>query len=343
MTWLSKNYEKAALWGALFLALILGVVIYLKIQGAKDAYKEHAYTRNDDASVEGLPAIKQTQKSLSETHAITQRELDGRRVNLFTSVPLFSKKDKPKKVIDLVKSEPVHPPIENAWWLEHDIDPMPADAQDGDPDEDGYSNLEEYTAKTDPRDAQSHPSLLDKLKIHEVETNQVHIKPTDFGGGRSVFRLETKSGARINKMKPEPIDPGTTIPFVEPLMQNRFKFVSLEKENLPSGVVETIWVIEDMKKNKLGTQYKFNRRGNLQGLKDRSRGIMDSTVEFSLNAVDQEDKLFKVEENTRFNLPFDPQESVKPYLLKKVDIQEKTLTVEYSGQDGKSLTHVQNY
>jgi hypothetical protein len=42
------------------------------------------------------------------------------------------------------------------WEIIHFLDPLVDDADD-DPDEDGYTNLEEYLADTDPRDPRSHP------------------------------------------------------------------------------------------------------------------------------------------------------------------------------------------
>ena len=43
------------------------------------------------------------------------------------------------------------------WEIAHFLDPLVNDADD-DPDEDGYTNLEEYLADTDPRNPKSHPA-----------------------------------------------------------------------------------------------------------------------------------------------------------------------------------------
>ena len=74
------------------------------------------------------------------------------------------------------------------------LDPNnPADAN-GDLDGDGFTNLEEFLAKTDPKDRNSHPDYLDSLSVDgKPETTTLHVffKGLDkLGGGkfRYVFR-----------------------------------------------------------------------------------------------------------------------------------------------------------
>lgn len=55
--------------------------------------------------------------------------------------------------------------LPNEWELQYGLDPNdPADA-DADPDGDLFTNAEEYAAKTDPNDKDSHPDYLDDLKL----------------------------------------------------------------------------------------------------------------------------------------------------------------------------------
>ena len=55
--------------------------------------------------------------------------------------------------------------IPDAWELKYGFDPRdPADAQK-DPDGDTFTNKEEYDAKTDPKDPESHPDYLDFLSV----------------------------------------------------------------------------------------------------------------------------------------------------------------------------------
>lgn len=55
--------------------------------------------------------------------------------------------------------------LPNDWEKKYGLNPNnPADAAE-DTDKDGFTNLEEYVAKTDPTDAKDHPDYLDSLKI----------------------------------------------------------------------------------------------------------------------------------------------------------------------------------
>ena len=96
-----------------------------------------------------------------------------------------------------------------------------------------------------------------------------------------------------------------------------------------------VWIFEDQKSNKKGVKYEFESNGNLFGMRNRAKGIMDSTAEFLLEALDQEGSPFKVEEGTSFSLPFDPRAKEKPYFLKRIDLGKKVAEVEYTDKDGK--------
>ena len=59
--------------------------------------------------------------------------------------------------------------IEVAWGL----DPKNPDDAKEDMDGDGFSNLEEYRAKTDPKSAVSHPSVLVLLRVKEIRAKRM--------------------------------------------------------------------------------------------------------------------------------------------------------------------------
>ncbi len=61
--------------------------------------------------------------------------------------------------------------VEIAWGL-NPLDP--SDAK-GDLDNDGFSNLEEYLAKTDPKDPKSHPALVNLLRVKELRGKRLPL------------------------------------------------------------------------------------------------------------------------------------------------------------------------
>ena len=61
--------------------------------------------------------------------------------------------------------------VELAWGL----DPNNADDAKEDLDGDGFSNLEEYLAKTDPKDGKSHPALVNLLRVKELRSKKLPV------------------------------------------------------------------------------------------------------------------------------------------------------------------------
>ena len=344
MSWISDNYEKAALGGALIVALAFGASIYSNKDAVEDSFNRDSPKHDNNNSVPGLVKILEVKRSLSEDrHWNAHKAGNGREVNLMTGVPLFAKKGQLGTPVDLLVSGPVHPPIPNLWWLENEIDPGYSDSPELDPDEDGFSNREEFIAKTDPNEFDSHPNPISKLQVIGVKTTQAHLKPSDYGSGKVKFKLQSARGQDKNKME-EPVEVGQAIVFIKPLMQKRFKFKALEeKEERKNGITQKIkvWVIEDLKPNKAGAEYRFNKRG--RRVDGGASGIVDSKVELSLPALRQGGATFKVEENMKFSLPFDEKSSKKPYLIKSVNTKTKTVEVEYADSTGQVKIHQMPY
>jgi len=206
MSWISDNYEKAAIGGAAVIALAFGASIISNKGAVEEGFGRDSVKRNDDVSVPGLPKIKDVEVSLGKVRVHPKPKTKaGREVNLMTGVPLFAKRGQLNPV-DLPVSAPVHPPIPNSWWLNNDIDPCYSDSPELDPDEDGFSNKEEFLAKTDPNKFDSHPNLITKLNVVSVKTTHAHLKPSDYGGGKMKFKLQTSGGVDKNKMGQDPIE-----------------------------------------------------------------------------------------------------------------------------------------
>ncbi|MCP5535357.1 MAG: hypothetical protein H7A51_03880 [Akkermansiaceae bacterium] len=345
MSWISDNFEKAALGGAVIVTLALGAVVYKNKGDLAEAFTKDAPKPNKSTGVPGLKGMIAVKGSLGAVHEVHQADVDGRKVDLFTGVSLFSKKDDPKNPVDLLKSDPVHPGIDNTWWLKNGIDPGYSDSPERDPDKDGFTNREEFVAGTDPNEFKNFPEPVVKLNVVSVSATQVHVKPQDYGAGNFKFKLQNKFEGDLNKMPnlAKPIQAGDNIVFEKDLMKNRFKFNKVvETEVDKNGFKQKVkwWEIEDLKPNKQGDTYLFDRRGALKGHEDRKVGIMDSTVKLALQALGQGGNPFEVEENTPFSLPFDPKAAEKPYLLKSVDLDAKKVEVEYTAKDGTKKLHV---
>jgi hypothetical protein len=59
----------------------------------------------------------------------------------------------------------VHLPVPNQWLEQFGLPIADADVLEQDPDQDGFNNLEEWQAHTNPTDPSSHPAYYTKLKL----------------------------------------------------------------------------------------------------------------------------------------------------------------------------------
>ena len=337
MSWFAKNYEKAAVGGAVVVALGLAYLGWAKFAGVDDAFGVGLKgAGNNNTAVAGAEKIPMAMQSMKLDRTWKQA-LDGDRpVDLFTGIALFVKSSAPDKPVDLLKDAPIHPPIPNIWWIENRIDPGFADSPGRDPDGDGFSNLEEFQAKTDPNASKSFPSLIAKLMYVKDESIGWVIRPGFGSEGKFPFTYEDTKGRRNRVPAGEPIAPGGLFFDAEP-MKGRFKLLNhqVRKEHNKKINVEmdvTIVRIEDQRPNKKGVVYEIP-----SPLAEERKGEhlkFDRTAVLSLEALGLAGKEIKVEENTSFALP--PDAANKDYLLKTVT--PESISVEYTDAAGNRRT-----
>jgi hypothetical protein len=338
MSWLSTNYEKAALGGAVTVALGLAYFGWSKFSGVEEQFNPSLTgLGNNIAAVRDADLIPKSIASLKLERPWTQG-LDGDRpVDLFTGIPLFVASATPEKALDLVEGETVHPPIPNTWWLTHHIDPGFGDSPNRDPDVDGFSNLEEFTAKTDPNDEKSVPPLIAKLMYVSDESVSWVIRPT-YGDPKTGYPFFYKdSKGKVDRTLPGQMVGPEGLFFSKGSLANRFKVLSSEvrKEfNVRVKVeMETTYVkVEDQRPNKKGKVYEYPCPLSEQRMNEFLN--FDRTAVLSLEALGHKGKEFKVEENTLFALP--PDAAKKDYLAKTVT--PASVIIEYTNSAGAKKT-----
>lgn len=339
MSWFAKNFEKAALGGAVVVALGLGYLGWSRFGAVEEDFGSGlgGPGNNNDTAVKGAEFIPMAIQSMGLNRTWEQARDGDRPVDLFTGISLFVASSDPERPVDLLTDEPVHQPIPNTWWLENRLDPGFADSPARDPDGDGFSNLEEFKAGTDPNSARSFPPPIAKLTFVKDESLIWVLRPGYEDGGKFPFTYEnnkrqTNRITSANAVSPEQIF------FDKEPAKGRFKLIGSEvrQELNPRTQVEmdvTIVTIEDQRPNKKGVKYEFpsplpdDERKNAHLKYDR-------TAVLSLEALGLNGKEFKVEENTRFALP--PDARNKDYLLQSVT--PEMITVEFKDADGKTRT-----
>ena len=339
MSWFSKNYEKAALGGAVAVALGLAYMGWSKFGSVEQDFAVNpAGQPKNNTAVKDADLIPKAVASLKLNRILEQGMDVDRPVDLLTGIPLFVASSAPEKPLDLLKGEPVHPPIPNIWWIKNRIDPGFADSPSRDPDQDGFSNLEEFAANTDPNDDKSVPSLIAKLMFLKDESLTWVIRPGFGSDGSFPFSYQDTKGGVNKTGAADMIAPGGLF-FAKPPMKERFKLLGSEvrqeiQKSTGSEREVTIVRIEDQRPNKKGTIYEFPSPLSEERRNEHLK--YDRTAIFSLEALGLSGKEFKIEENTTFSLP--PEGIKKDYLLKTVT--PESVVVEYTNPAGekKSFT-----
>ncbi len=337
MSWLSQNYEKAALGGAAVIALGLAFLGYTKFSAVEQDYSFIPKgSGNNKPEVKDAEKVTHAAESLKAPRTLEQAESGDRPVDLFTSVPLFISRNSPGKPVDPIRDAPIHPPIPNSWWLQYRLDPGFADSPQRDADGDGFSNVEEFEAKTDPTDKTKYPSLIAKLKFVREEALVWILRPGFEVEGGFTFNYDDSAKA-VNKVGgANVVKPNETF-FAEEPMKGRFKLLGSETRNVKNERTQTetatLFVrVEDQRPNKKGkiydlpSQFPEAQRPNYRNF--------DRTAVLKLDALGQGSTEFKIEENTAFALPANAPK--KDYLLKSVS--DTAIEVEYTDADGSKKT-----
>lgn len=339
MSWISQNYEKAAVGGAVFVAAGLAFLGWSKVGSVEEDFSiSPPGSRDGGTAVVGAETVPRTESSLTTKRVWTQAKTEtDRAVDLFTGIALFVKKSEPTKAVDPSTGDPVHPPIPNSWWLENRLDPGFGDSPQRDPDADGFSNLEEYLAKTNPNDAKIHPSLIAKLK-YVTDKSIFWLLEPGFDDGNGAFAFKFNSSLKeTNKLAAGAMAKPEDMMFEKGPAAGRFKMLSSEKrkEVNPSTQAEqerTYVKVEDQRPNKKGKVYEIPTQ-----IPDGNKPKFyqyDRTAVLSLEALGESGNNFEVEENTRFGLP--SSSAKKDYLLKSVTPEK--IEVEYTDPSGAVKT-----
>lgn len=338
MSWFSNNYEKAALGAGIAAAVGLGVLGWLKLNGVDDEFSAvFSGSGENNTAVKDAGLVAKASSGLSNPRIWDQADVSGRPVGLFTGVPLFVTKTPGAEPVDPWGGEDIHKPIPNQWWLKYKLDPGFGDSPQRDPDGDGFSNLEEFEAKTDPTNSSDFPSIIAKLQYVRDDSLWFYVRPGFDSAGAFSFTYadgqkrenKTKAGAEAQ--------PGGLF-FAEGVMKDRFKLLGSEEravKNERLNFEEKIRFVrvEDQQPNKKGRIYDIKQNFNLE--RERAAYTQyDRSAVLVLEALGNQGKEFKIEENTTFSLP--PDGAKKDYLLKTVTPEK--IEVEFTAPDGTKKT-----
>ncbi|MFC5454860.1 Amuc_1099 family pilus-like system protein [Prosthecobacter fluviatilis] len=225
------NYEKTILIISSLLAIGVAVFLILQSQGLEESLiLPQGFSKNDlnaPASQKVVDATETMKKKYSWVSPLR----NGKAVPLNKSVMLVMKDS---KLFDLLLPEPkLREPMTNIF-LTGDPSKSPPEAPlpnifspnvgDLDADSDGFSNLEEFNGKTDPRDASSLPPHTNKLFLIKRISHDYILQLK--GGSDGTFQIKRLAPTVSSVFKPLNeefgFDKGTL----------RFKILSAEKKTI---------------------------------------------------------------------------------------------------------------
>ena len=188
MDWIKKHYERALL-GAFALVLIAcsGLLSWQALSFPGN-FSERNSKKNPDNTI-AAPSISSVDAAASL--ASDPRSWSPHEGSLFVSRPYVLKDD---KIFDPIEGggEPLHPPITNAWLVKYNLDYGNPNVANEDPDKDGFTNLEEFLAGTDPTNEKSVPPYYTKLRLTKFDPVPFRLKFDGDSGDGELFAINTK-------------------------------------------------------------------------------------------------------------------------------------------------------
>lgn len=326
MSWIKENYHIAAVAGGALVLLGLGFTSYSNAQTTKDGFTNSGGQKKENTGVDGSEIVAELETDLDEVNKLdAQKTPTGRPLNLFTSVDLYTEDGKHDELLDLlVIDKKVHPPIPNQWWVDHMIDPSWSDSPQRDQDGDGFTNEEEFTAKTDPNDPKSIGDLFDKLKVADVQSAMWLLEFNSVLGRGFQFNFKYRAEGgdlQTNRMgASDAIDTGDNF-FKDGVGKDRFKLLSTEKKPVETsaGTRDVPFaMIEDLLPSKNGLTYELQFGLKQAELNETVK--FDHTVTFYLDAIGEAGTKFEVVENGTFSLPSGGEEAI--YQLTAVNLDK---------------------
>lgn len=221
-------------WYDRYLLVALGLIAALAAILAATAAKE-GDQGGSEAQVERHPYVGskdvETLRSDLPAVAVTNNWRESDASPFVSRVYLL----KDQRLVDILEAgNDLFPGIPNAWILENNLDYLDPDLPDQDADGDGFSNKEEYMAKTNPRDATSKPEDWSKLRLSDVQIQQMQLIFTgrDFKGRAMINSVAASSEDLTGK----PIGPTKTYAPGDTLIVAKFRpgfSVTYEEEKTP--------------------------------------------------------------------------------------------------------------
>lgn len=203
------SYEKVILTISSLVAILAAGYLIFESQGFEDSLALTQATSKNDLNSPNTQAVADATNTIKKKYSWVSPVRNGKAVPLNKSVLLVMRD---AKLFDLLLSDPdnqLRPPMTNVF-LTGDLTKTPPETQlphifspnvaELDADDDGFSNLEEFNAKTNPRDANSMPPYTTKLFLQKRISHDYILKLVS--GDGSTFQIQRLQPSKASVFKP---------------------------------------------------------------------------------------------------------------------------------------------
>ncbi len=319
MSWLSENYDKAALGVAAVAAIAVGYSIF---SGGKEVPKPNPAVPNNTVEIEQRKALAILQEKFAEVNAFEEKKSSGNEVQSFVAFPLYSIKGQ-SGVKSLTDDFEIHPGMPLKWWKKYDLkDYELKNGPELDGDKDGFTNREEFDGETDPTDKASHPDFIAKLKCEGVEDQKFEVKWSKVSPERGNFKFKIGRKSTLDTL-----GVGGKFPskWKDESFINRFEILEKGQDpNIP-GEQGEYYLLQDNGERQEKRKFKL--------FYNKNEVFKDHTATLLLD-VDGARKSFKVPEGGMFSLPHDDDKKPKSYKFKSK--KDGKVEIEYDLKGEKS-------
>lgn len=229
MNWIKANYDRFLLGLAALALLACGGVLLSNAHAFDRTFDDLRGSVTKSTTVKDAPLEQLADQAARIKQPATWNPVvvEGRRQPLFTSIPYIARPATDPATGAIVETlidpetsqEKIHDPIPNKWFLDYNLRDslLAVDALTQDPDGDGFSNLDEFSANTDPSKKDSHPAYTTKLFLERFI--QIPFR----------LRFEARNGevVQINPLD-VPDAPSQFLRKGQPVQGTKFKVVDLE-------------------------------------------------------------------------------------------------------------------
>ncbi|HEY8651247.1 MAG TPA: Amuc_1099 family pilus-like system protein [Chthoniobacterales bacterium] len=160
MNWIRANYDRTALIAAALFLFLSAVFIFLRAANFRKsiAGMQMQSSLQKQSAKEKAPEVEQEKQKLAGP---AQWTFSGRSGLFVPEQHFIDASGQPTTL----ENTQLHPPVPNEWLEEFSLPITEGDVLDQDPDADGFNNLDEWQAHTNPIDKNSHADYITKLKM----------------------------------------------------------------------------------------------------------------------------------------------------------------------------------